>query len=158
MVPSASHPLRSQKGAALIFVILALVIVSIFGAAVASMVRINLSQAVNQDADAQAYYLAQSGIDLCYAALLQEGVGGEHDTLLYTQFSQAAKPSLGDTPTLNDTLALDGGSVAIEVSALTKGGERWVKIRSTASLTDSAVTKTVTLQFQADNPLVQTKS
>jgi len=148
---------KDRNGAALIYVILALAIVMIFAGAIASLVRENLMQAKAQEDEIKAYYLSLSGSDLCFAALLQQGIGGEHDTLLYQQFSKDTHPALPSTK-LTDTLHLDGGDVAIEVKALDRSGERWVQIKSTATLSSSSVTKTTTLQFQASNPLVQFKS
>jgi type II secretory pathway component PulK len=155
-----SEVLKNERGAALIFVILALVIVSILAMAIASLVRSNLSQTVSEEDTLKAYYLAVSGQDLTYAALLQEDVDG--DTLVDTTFSEAAHASVSDVPTLTDTLGssdgLEGGSVTVTVRGLDIDGERWVEIRSTATLESSSITKTVTLQFLAENPLIQMKS
>lgn len=152
--------LTDQRGAALIFVILALVIVSILAMAIASLVHSNLAQTVSEEDTLKAYYLALSGQDLTYAALLQEDVHG--DTMVDTVFSEAAHSNVADTPVLNDTLngddGLEGGSVNVTVRALEKDSERWVEITSAAALDDSSVTKTITLQFLAENPLIQMKS
>ena len=162
MRKKAKEKLTNERGAALIFVILALVIVSILAMAIASLVRSNLSQTVSEEDTLKAYYLAVSGQDLTYAALLQEDAYG--DTLVDTTFSEAAHASVGGVPTLSDTLphtgeTLEGGHVTITVRALEIDGERWVEIKSTAVLdSPSAATKTVTLQFLAENPLIQMKS
>lgn len=152
--------LSGRRGAALIFVILALVLVSIFALAVASLVHGNLDQAVNQESDMQAYYLALSGQDLAYSALLQEDVDG--NTLVDTYFSTAVHSNPADVVPLTDILGsadgMSGGTVTITVSAITNDSERWVKIVSEAALDDSGVTKTITLMFQASNPLIQIKS
>jgi len=151
---------NNERGAALIFVILALVIVSILAMAIASLVRSNLSQTVSEEDTLKAYYLAVSGQDLTYAALLQEDVDG--DTLVDDEFSEAAHSNVADAPVLTDTLSaadgLEGGHVVITVRALEIDSERWVEIRSTATLDGSTITKTVTLQFLAENPLIQMKS
>ncbi|NLF35046.1 MAG: hypothetical protein GX585_03675 [Clostridiales bacterium] len=150
----------NQRGAALIFVILALVIVSILAMAIASLVRANLSQTVSEEDALKAYYLALSGQDLIYAALLQEDAHG--DTLVDTAFSEAAHANVSGTPILSDTLGdadgLVGGSVSVTVRALEKDSERWVEISSTAALDGSSVTKTITLQFLAENALIQMQS
>ena len=157
MLRKTKKILDNQSGVALIFVILALVIVSIIGAGIANLVHANLMQAKAQEDDMKAYYLSLSGSDLCFAALLQEGTNGEDDTLLYQQFGEDAHPILPTTE-LTDTLHLDGGDVEVSVTALDKSGERWVQIISKATLSSSSVTKTTTLQFLASNPIVQIKS
>lgn len=160
--------LSDRRGAALIFVILALVLVSIFALAIASLVHGNLDQAINQESDMQAYYLALSGQDLTYSALLQkqyrtDAYGNEEEyTLVSDEYTTDAHSNIADTPTLTDTLGsadgMAGGTVTVTVTAVTNSGERWVKIVSTADLDDSDVTKTITLMFQASNPLIQMKS
>lgn len=152
--------LSGERGAALIFVILALVLVSIFALAVASLVHGNLDQVVNQESDMQAYYLALSGQDLAYSALLQEDVDGH--TLVDTYFSTAVQANPANviplTTILGSADGMSGGTVTVTVSAITNDSERWVKIVSEAVLDDSGVTKTITLMFQASNPLIQMKS
>lgn len=151
---------NNERGAALIFVILALVIVSILAMAIASLVRSNLSQTVSQEDNLKAYYLAMSGQELAYAALLQVdtsvGVDPNKNTLVKSYFI-TGDPAETITP-LSDTLTLEGGSVDVTVRALDKDTERWVEITSTATLEGSSVTKKVTLQFLATNPIVQIKS
>ena len=164
MLRKAKQILDNQSGAALIFVLLALVIVSIIGAGIASLVHENLMQAKAQEDEMKAYYLSISGSDLCFAALLQENYDayGVKYTLLSKEFTTEAHSNPASTPQLTDTLGeadgLEGGSVQITVSAFDKSdGERWVQIVSTATLDSSSVTKKTTLQFQASNPLVQYK-
>lgn len=156
MGQKAKEICSDQRGAALIFVLLALVIVSILAVAIASLVRSNLSQTVSEEDTLKAYYLAMSGQDLTYAALLQEDAHGQ--TMVDTAFSEAAHSNVADTPVLNDTLAIGDGSVNVTVRALEKDSERWVEITSAAALTDSSVTKTLVLEFLAENPLIQMKS
>ncbi|MPM56596.1 hypothetical protein SDC9_103405 [bioreactor metagenome] len=152
---------NNERGAALIFVILALVIVSILAMAIASLVRSNLSQTVSQEDTLKAYYLATSGQELAYAALLKKDAYG--DSLLSTEFTETAHPDWHDAPILTDILnhtddGIDGGTVNVKVEAVDKGGERWVKITSTGIVDGSAATKTVTLEFMADNTIIQVKS
>ncbi len=152
--------ISNERGAALIFVILALVIVSILAMAIASLVRSNLAQTVSEEDTLKAYYLATSGQDLTYAALLQEDAYG--DNLVETTFSEAAHANAADVPVLTDTLnasdGFEGGSVTVTVRAVEIDSERWVEVTSTAALDDSTVTKTVVLQFLAENPLIQMMS
>jgi hypothetical protein len=145
---------RRKSGAALAFVIIVLAVITIFSILVAQIVAGNLKQAKAQELELQAYYVSVSGSELCLSALLQEGTGGVNDTLLFRQFN----PSISTPGTLTDHLVLDGGAVDLTVSATVLGTERWVVIRSTATLADSATTKTTTLEFQYSNPLIQKKS
>jgi type II secretory pathway component PulK len=152
--------LTDQRGAALIFVILALVIVSILAMAIASLVHSNLAQTVSEEDTLKALQLSGFiGQDQTYAARWQEDVGRAHHG--GHVFSEAATPTC-PTPrpqiTLNGDDGFEGGSVNVTVRALEKDSERWVEITSAAALDDSSVTKTITLQFLAENPLIQMKS
>ena len=144
---------NNNKGAALIYVVIVLAVIMIFSALVANYVISNLQQSKYQERVLQAYYLSFSGSDLCLAALLQEGVGGANDTLLYTQFN----PSITAPAPLTDTLHLDGGQVDLTISATTRDGERWIVIESEATLNQSGVSQTTFLEFLYSNPLVQNK-
>jgi hypothetical protein len=146
-------PKSNKKGVALVYVIIVLVVVTLFSTLVVNHVYRNLQQAKYQEQVLQAYYLSVSGTDLCLAALLQEGTGGEDDTLLYMQFNQ----SIATPSPLTDTLGLDGGSVYLTVSATTREGERWIVIESKAVLHDTSVSKTTYLDFLYSNPLIQLK-
>ncbi len=133
-----------------------LVVLSLFVTVISSILMANLNGAVYQEKYLKAYYLSKSGADLCLAALLKQGTGGANDTLLYKEYSVAENPSISTTEILTDTISPDGeNSVDITVKALTISGERWVEIKSVATLTDSSFSKTTVLQFLVSNPLVK---
>lgn len=150
-VKSFSH----KCGAALVYVIIAFMVMTIFSVAVISIVFSNLNQVQAQERDLQAYYLSLSGTDLCMAALLQQGVNGANDTLLYKAFDPTTKPN---PVTITDSLTLDGGVVDLTVKAISKNGQRWIEITSVATLSESTQTETTTLQFQYSNYLIQVRS
>ncbi|MDD3932073.1 MAG: hypothetical protein PHT04_07865 [Eubacteriales bacterium] len=143
----------NKKGVAIVYVIIVLVVVMLFSSLVVNHVYRNLQQAKYQERILQAYYLSLSGTDLCLAALMKEGIGGESDTLLYSHFN----PSISTPSPLVDTLYLDGGIVQLSISAATRNGERWIIIESTAVLDNTGETKTTYLDFLYSNPLIQLK-
>ena len=149
--------IKKQDGAALLIVMMLVVLLSIILTVTASILTGNMREAKNQEHYLKAYYLAQSATDLCMAALLQQEVDDEDetDTLLYEEFSTNGHSNIANTPILADTVDLEGGSVDVTVRAITVSGERWVEIISVATLSDINITKTTTLQFQANNPLIK---
>lgn len=156
--------IKDCRGTALINVMVTLVVVSVFLGIIASIFAANLRETNFQKQRVKAYYLALSGSDLCYAALVKQGVeGGDNtDTMLYERFSKENVPNIASTPTLTVTMdeadGLVGGTATVTISAFDKNGLRWVKIKSTARLTESTVSNTTTLDIQVTNPLVQIKS
>lgn len=153
MITRMNKQLKKKKGVALIYVVLTLAVIMIFSLIVVNLVFSNLQQAKYQERVLQAYYLSLSGTDLCFAALLQEGIGGSQDTLLYANFN----PTITAPAPLTDTLVLDSGIVLLDVSAETRDGERWIIIEATANLNNSDVSQTTWFEFLYTNPLIQKK-
>ncbi len=149
--------MNKQKGSGLVVVLIALAVITILAGALANMVMGNLRQAKQQEKNLKAYYYALTGIDVAVAALLQEGVGGANDTLLYKKFGTVTQPNIATVPTLVDTIDMDGGEARIEVKAILVAGERWINITSAGSLDDGTSKRSV-LRFLASNPSVKVRT
>ncbi len=149
-----SKRLNNNSGAALIYVLIALVVVTIYIGIIANLFQNNLSQVKAQEQGVKAYYLALSGSELCFASLLQHSTPQEiDDTLLYQNYG----PDIITPAILTDTLILDGGVVDLTVSAIIVDGSRWIEIQSVATLDDTGATKKLTIQFDYENPIIQKK-
>ncbi len=146
-----SMMIKKRRGAALAFVIVAFLVVTIYAVFIAYLVSNNLNQAKSQEQNLQAHYLAISGTDLCLAALTQEGSGGPDDTLLYTLFN----PSISNPTTLTDDVNMEGGTVNLTVSAVSRNSERWIEIVAVATLDVSGVSERTSLMFKYSEPKVQ---
>jgi len=147
--------LYKKDGSALMVVLLSFVVIMIFLGSIIMLFKNNLVQTMTQEKSVQAYYLALSGIDLGVSALLQEGAGGENDTLLYKEFSKDMKPNLNNTPTLRHTIDLGDGEVEITIRGMDIDGERWVEVHSIGILKDTSFRRSTNLQFLVSNPSVQ---
>ena len=62
--------MKNRKGVSLIWVIIALVFVSIMTMSISTIAQSNILQAKRQDNTLQAYYIARSGAELAYEALI----------------------------------------------------------------------------------------
>ncbi|WP_425449556.1 hypothetical protein [Dethiothermospora halolimnae] len=147
--------IHKDDGAALITVLIAFMVIMIFLGGTIMLFSNNLVQSKTQERGVEAYYLAISGIDLGVAALLQEGPGGENDTLLYKKYSEYMKPNINDTPTLDDTISCDNGKIHITIKAKNIDGKRWIEVHSIGTLKDTSISRSTNLQFLASNPKVQ---
>ena len=145
--------IRKQNGSGLVVVLIALAVVTILSGAIANMVMANLKLTKHQENGIKAYYLALTGVDLGVAALLQEGVFGETDTLLQKHFSVAAHANVADAPVLQDTVPLDGGETRIEIRAVTVSGQRWVRVYADGVLTGGQ-SRSTALRMLAANPSI----
>lgn len=150
--------MKSRSGSALVTVLLTLVVVTVLAAAMANLFSGNLSLTKHQERTTQAYYLALTGVELGMAALIQQGVGGETDTLLQQQYSTTAHANVANTPVLTDTLTLDGGRAEISIKAATLNGERWVTIHSVGVLDGNGTSKSTTMRFLVSNPTIQIRT
>lgn len=149
-----SKKIKDNEGAALVYVLIVLVVVSMFIVLIGNLFQSNLRLTKYQERDTKAYYVALAGADLTLAALLQHDTPQEiDDTLLYDHF----RPSIANPLPLTDTINLDNGDAAVKVSAIVVDGKRWIEIVSEGTLDESGTKKTVTVQFDYANPVVQKK-
>lgn len=151
---SVFSKIKNDQGAALLYVLIVLVVVSIFIVMIGNLFQSNLKLTKYQERNTKAYYVALAGADLTFAALMQHDTPQEiDDTLLYDHFN----PTITAPLPLSDTITLDNGEAAVSVSAIVVDGKRWIEIVSEGTLTDGGTKKTVTVQFDYANPVVQKK-
>lgn len=126
---------RKKQGAALIFVMVAMLILFTMVSVVVSVSQANIKQAGIQEKKLQAYYVARSGAELAYEVLL------------------TTTPSLLDNFESNVNLVLQEtdvdfgyGTADITISSLDPGDTQKIHIESVGSLPDGT-TRTVGLEF-----------
>lgn len=145
---------KNDQGAALVYVLIVILVVSMYIIIISNLFQSNLKMAKYQEQNMKAYYLAMAGSDLTFTALLQHDTPQEiDDTLLFDHFN----PTISSPSALTDTLNFDTGTASITVQAIEIDGNRWIEIESEGTLTDSGVKKKVTVQFDYANPIVQKK-
>ena len=158
--------LNFRKGAALSFVIIVFVVVTLIAAILYTFFSANLRQTYLQEKNLQAYYCTITGIELARAALLME-----EDNPAYV--SEIATPGIPSGITLVDKFIADhsrkmkhenialpnGGKVTVEVSAKEKGSPPvlWICLEATGTYTDAggkSYENKGSLLFQASNPTI----
>lgn len=132
----------NKKGSALVYVILIFMTVAILGFSVIYMNDTNRIQAKQQEHSMEAYYLAYSGIEMGYTALLADS-----SDLLY-------KFKKGDITKLNENKRIYGnGKIDIKIEKVNNGIYKdWIKITSIGYVQDLKVSKTRVLYINPDNP------
>lgn len=131
------------EGFALPLVLMVVAVLSILFISVFSISQSNTKHVVTQEDNLRAYYLARSGIDIAYAALMEESKG----ELKIQKFIKDTK-----TTSLYEKLALPKaddpvGFVEIEV---TKSDEE-VRIKATAKMVNGSGTSTLSLYIDKNN-------
>lgn len=130
------RPIKGNKGAALVFVMMVLVVVSIMVSVVAQITMGNIRQASGQEDSMRAYYIARSGAELAYEVLLTTTPSR------LTEFT--ADPSL--VLSEND-LDFGEGSADIRITSSGSGDTQMITIESVGALDGESISRTVKLDF-----------
>lgn len=132
--------MKNRKGVSLIWVIIALVFVSIMTMSISTIAQSNILQAKRQDDTLQAYYIARSGAELTYEALITSSPS------LLIPFTSSSNS--GNTHTLTqNNIVIGEGNADIKVTSYNIDTVKRIKIESIGKLKN--VTKTIYLEFDA---------
>lgn len=126
--------LKEEKGAALAFVIVALIFVFLMVSIVAMLANANIRQAGAQEKGLQAYYIARSGAELAYEAIMTSNI--------LDQFRADKNKVLQE-----NNIDFDDGTADVNVTSTGSDDEQTIVIKSVGTLKGSNVSRTVTLEF-----------
>lgn len=132
--------LKSNNGAALVVVLITFLVMSILTLSIIYLNATNTRQVINQKEYYQAYYLAYSGVEIAYSALLMDGGG------LLTEFK--------NNPKTEGPQNISFGEGKIDVTIKSDSTEK-ITITSTGTLDESGKSVTLTMFFPADYPTLQ---
>lgn len=129
----------NNEGATLVIVIMVFTVLTILFASTIMVTQTNTNQIDSQEDHLRAYYVARSGIDIAYAALMQNNK--EHFNLLLSEEEEISHNGL-NVPQVNPI-----GTVDIKVSIV--GDE--VKIHADAQIIDDDENFQLSLFLDKDN-------
>ncbi len=134
---------NKRQGSAYAFVLVVFLIISIIGSSILFIFNNNLKQAKRQQDSLEAYYLAYSGVEMAYAALLSKKPNGD-----------LKLKDLDSNELVENNINYGNGTINI----LAKKSERenfenWIEITSTGILSRNNLSYTRTLYFDPDNPI-----
>ena len=164
---SQKNHAKYEAGSGLVTVIITLAVVAILTVSLSLMVSSNLTMAKHQEVGIEAYYYAETGIDIALAALLQKSEAAPESDCLYFQSYDpfisgvsidAANPerkiNQKDTSIQIPNPSNPKGEVAITIYAKDVGSERWIHVESVGKATGSTLTRTTYARFKLTNPAV----
>ena len=131
--------MKNRKGVSLIWVIIALVFVSIMTISISTIAQSNILQAKRQDNIIQAYYIARSGAELTYEALITSSPS------LLLPFTSPSNST--NTHTITDNIVVGEGTANIVVTSYNIDTVKRIRIESIGELNN--VTKRIILEFDA---------
>ncbi len=137
----------NKEGVSLIYVILVLLVMTILSVAIFTLFSSNLAQARRQEDSMRAHFVALSGVDVTFAALLQN-----NQELLNDYFRKDVDATIEP---INTTIDLDYGHADVVVSSYVSSGYRYVLITSVATLDNSDLTREIKMHFRAEHPEIQ---
>ena len=136
--------IEQESGGMLAFVIIMLMVVSVLVASVLLMFNNNLKQAKMQEDNMEVYYLAYSGVEMAYAALLADS----NEKL--KELTRLTSPVASQ---VTNNIALGDGEIdLIAVKTSDTGFVGWIKITSTATLNKNGQIYTRILYFDPADP------
>lgn len=134
---------NKRQGSAYVFVFIVFLIISILGSSILFIFNTNLKQAKRQQDSLEAYYLAYSGAEMAYAALLSKKPNGVL--------------KLKDLDSIEELVQnINYGNGTINILAKKsehENFENWIEIKSTGVLIRNNLSYTRTLYFDPDNPI-----
>lgn len=159
--------LKSRKGAALAMVLFSFIFISIIAVVIFRVFMTNLHQAKYQEYQMEAYYLAHSGIELGYAALMNpDDINDEFSSMLYKDFANKRTDPNDPNKDIYEPKAkkkeeigysLDKGTLDVVIETKEIDGDWWVEIKSASKLEKQMTSKnevkdSIVLRFPFENP------
>lgn len=133
--------INNRSGVAMVYAIIVLVLVAIFATTVSAIFGNNLKQAKVQEHSVEAYYLAYSGVQMAFTALIAD------DNTLFDQIKDGTVASLSE----ND-VPFESGTIDITVTKSTETNyPGWIKITATGTVTENNISRTRTVYIDASN-------
>ena len=138
-----------EKGVAILWTIILFLMVTIIATAVVFYARQDMLETNNQGDRLEAYYVALSGIEIGYAALMANDPSTGQQ---YIESFDAAKTDVSYTHTIMDGTNTVG-SVVVTIGSVTIEGKRWIQIKSEGHLTDATSTAVTYMKIDPENHL-----
>lgn len=130
----------NKKGSALVYVMFGLVIILFMISIMVSITLSNTRQASEQETGMQAYYIARSGVESAYEALLTTSPSLLTDSGPNSFRSNSAL-------VLTDTLDFENGTADIKVTSNGSGSTQKILIESVGTMKNVNVSRNVSLEF-----------
>ena len=169
-----SREITLRKGFAIPFAVIVFAVIATVSGIVHSLFVNNLSMAVRQEKNVQAYYAALSGLEMGTGALFtpipnpNAGVVGAPDMITLLDIYRDSPNPLSMIGTLEDTIILPNGRVNVKIRPVMQGGppaQLWIRVEAEGVYIDEGInpstlsgrneyTHSGTISYRADNPAV----
>ena len=134
---------KTEKGAALIWVLILMVFFVTLTSSMLFISRQDIFETVNHRERTKAYYLAESGIDMVYAALMKKT--NPSDVPLIKSYQDDTDKEY------EQQIMIGSDTVDIRIESVEVDGKWWVKVTSTGEVADSGAIETTSLRIYQPN-------
>jgi len=136
---------NSKSGSALVYVLVVILALSVLATTILSILASNTQQAKYQQDSMEAYYLAYSGVQMAYSALLA------NSNAKLNELTRTTNPVLEQRQTDID---YENGTITVTAKKSTDTGYGgWIIITAVATLKDSDAQYTRSMYFDPSNPI-----
>lgn len=135
---------KEEKGAALAWTLILFVVMTILATSIMFIVQQDLREVVMQEKRIKTFYIAQSGVELSYAALMQ------NENEYFNKMVNDTVVSLVDEIDVYDGEAVVG-KAAVTVTHEMIDGKKWIKIVSIGTLTGETMTVRTVMRIDSTN-------
>lgn len=136
----------NKKGATLISVIMAFVVVMMLMSSIVYIARQDVLETVSQELRLRTFYIASAGIELSYAALMNPDYEPKNFQIALDTLEENGNTPISDTIQVSDI-----GVADVTLKIVTVDEENWLQITSVGRLTDETTTVTTTLRINEAN-------
>lgn len=142
--------LNKRKGSALIWMLLAFSVLMILTTSIFYIVRQDLYETAKQEERLQTYYIALSGVDLTYAALMDSANEPKKIESAISKLKSKSTP-------ITDTIIIDidgeeKGTATVSIDRIKDEKDiYWIRITSVGQLTGKSVTVSSTMRINESN-------
>ena len=140
--------INNRSGVGLVYAVLVLLVVSVLSVAVFTLFASNINQAQRQEDAMRSHFIAISGVEVAFGALLQD-----NKSLLINHFDKIISQSVSP---LSDTIVFDDGEAQITITSYIEDEMRIVNIQSIGLATNSSISREINMWFRIEYPEIQT--
>lgn len=140
-----SYRTNSKKGSALLYVFVIIIVLSVLTMTILSILASNTKQAQYQEDSMETYYLAYSGVQMAYSALLA------NSNAKMTELTRATNPVAEQRQT--NILYGNGKITVVAKLSADTGYEGWILITAVATLNKNNLQYTRSMYFDPSNPI-----
>lgn len=140
----AKSLLRDEKGAALAWTLILFIVMTILATSILFIVQQDLREVVMQEQRIKTFYVAQSGVDLGYAALM------ENENEYFEKLVDGTVVSLVDEIDVYDGATLVG-KASVSIQPVVVDGKAWIRIESVGTLEGASTTVRTVMRIDTTN-------